>query len=277
MASADNTWSPADNPYAIAVSEAQWWFRSVQLTVLRMHGEDDYRAGFSSRQLDARQLIMALCQLRVAENLQQLALGELDVGHDVCDALGRAHEKFNEMVPDLQHMRNGLVHFDEWTRGKGRAGPQKIELAAGMSHRDIASKYARFAYDPVTDTVTFGPYSFEVPSALEAAKVLSDAIAEVAFAVDRRAAADLAARTAEVLAASGLADAFAERTVQVSHGADSRVWVSLAAAPGVDRRKVAEQVVVVLGEVGLAVLSSRKPQSNNPAERLSGGEPLYVE
>jgi len=34
-------WSPADNPEAIAVSEAQWWARAAELAVLRMRGSDD--------------------------------------------------------------------------------------------------------------------------------------------------------------------------------------------------------------------------------------------
>jgi hypothetical protein len=41
-------WSPADNPYAIAVSEAQWWQRAVRLAVLRVQGEDDNRIAWSS-------------------------------------------------------------------------------------------------------------------------------------------------------------------------------------------------------------------------------------
>ena len=68
-------WSPADNPYAIAVSEAQWWQRAVQLAVLRMRGGDDSRiAWFSSRQIDARQLVFALRQLLAAEQLEQAVL-----------------------------------------------------------------------------------------------------------------------------------------------------------------------------------------------------------
>lgn len=38
-------WSPADNPYAIAVSQSQLWRDVVRLAVLRMRDEDDRRAG----------------------------------------------------------------------------------------------------------------------------------------------------------------------------------------------------------------------------------------
>lgn len=60
----DVDWSPADNPGAIAVSEIQWWAHAAELAVLRMRGSDDHRISwFSSRQIDARQLILALRQL----------------------------------------------------------------------------------------------------------------------------------------------------------------------------------------------------------------------
>ena len=66
-------WSPADNPYALAVSEAQWWQRAARLGVLRLRDADDRRISwFSSRQIDARQLVFALRQLLHAERLEQV-------------------------------------------------------------------------------------------------------------------------------------------------------------------------------------------------------------
>ena len=53
-------WSPADNPYAIAVSQSQLWREIVQLTVSRMRDEDDRRVGWSSRQLDAHVLVVGV-------------------------------------------------------------------------------------------------------------------------------------------------------------------------------------------------------------------------
>ncbi len=71
-------WSPADHPYAIAVSEAQWWQRAAELAVLRLRDDDDPRISwFSSRQIDARQLVFALRQLLNAERLEQVALSTL--------------------------------------------------------------------------------------------------------------------------------------------------------------------------------------------------------
>src|SRR5260370_17321031 len=68
-------WSPADNPHAIAISEAQWWQRAVQLAVLRLRDPGDQRISwFSTRQIDARQLVFALRQILNAEPLPSAAL-----------------------------------------------------------------------------------------------------------------------------------------------------------------------------------------------------------
>ncbi len=272
MSSTSGSWSPADNPYAIAVSEAQWWYRSAVLTALRIHGEDDLRVGFSSHQIDARHLVVELWQLRVAGSFQQEALRELGVERSVVAALGRARGQFDKSVRDIEHIRNGLVHFDDWARGEG-AGPQKRDFAAGMERRDVASKYSRFGYDPTADEITFGPYSFQVSASVDAAKDLAYAIFQAAFAVDQRAAVELRGRTVDALAASEVLGS----VVQVSPGRDRRIWVSLPNTPGVDRRTLSEEVVAVLSESGLRLLSSMEPQSSNSAERLLGGEALYVE
>ena len=87
-------WSPADNPYAIAVSEAQWWQRAVQFAVLRIRGDDDNRiASFSSRQIDARQLVFALRQLLTAEQLEQVALKALGMDPAVGQELAKARKR----------------------------------------------------------------------------------------------------------------------------------------------------------------------------------------
>lgn len=91
--SSPDAWSPADNPYAIAVSQAQLWRDIVRLTVTRMRDEDDRRAGwFSSRQLDAHVLVMTLRQLLTAEQLEQVALEELVIDIAVREALAQARE-----------------------------------------------------------------------------------------------------------------------------------------------------------------------------------------
>jgi hypothetical protein len=71
-------WSPADHPYAIASSQAQWWLSTVRLSAARLKDPDDPRSGpTNSHQVDARTLVLALPQLLKAESLEQFALNEL--------------------------------------------------------------------------------------------------------------------------------------------------------------------------------------------------------
>lgn len=271
------TWSPADNPYAIAVSEAQWWLRCAQLACRRMHDGDDPRSSvFSSRQIDARQLVVALWQLLMAEKLQQVALRALGMDRAVCAELSRARQRFEKALPGIKHMRDALMHFDEWARGEG-SGPQKKDVLAGKALRDVASMYWGFAYDPEDDTITLGPYVVQVDTAVRAATALADDIYQAARAVDQQNAAELRARTVEAIAATGLSCGSAGDALTVSPGRDTRVWLSLdTTAAGHDRRALSEQVIAALAVVGLQLVSFAEPQSNNPAERLRTGEALYV-
>lgn len=154
---ASDDWSPADNPYAIAVSQSQLWRDVVRLSVRRMRDEDDRRVGWSSRQLDAHVLIMTLRQLLTAEELEQASLEELDVDSMVNMALAQARRSFEEALPGIKDMRDALMHFDKWSRGKGR-GPQAARRNAGQAVREVARDYWRFGYDPAAGTVSFGPY-----------------------------------------------------------------------------------------------------------------------
>jgi hypothetical protein len=107
-------WSPADHPYAIGVSEAQWWQRAAELAVLRLRDDDDRRISwFSSRQIDARQLVLALRQLLNAERLEQVALKARDMAPDVTTALAQARQRFEDALPGIKQMRDALMHFDE--------------------------------------------------------------------------------------------------------------------------------------------------------------------
>ncbi len=276
MSDTASTWSPADNPYAIAVSEAQWWFRSAALASYRIHDNDDLRAGFSSRQMDARQLVVALWQLLVAEKLQQVALRALRMDQSVYAGLSRARTRFEQALPGIKHMRDALMHFDEWARGEG-SGPQAKDVKAGKALRDVASMYWGFGYDPQDDTITLGPFVFEVEPAIRAAKDLVDAIYLAARAVDARNSADLRARTIQTLGAAGLHGDSAGDALRVSPGVDMRVWLSLdMAAATHEHEALSEQVIAALANAGLQLMSSMEPQSNNPAERLLKGEALYV-
>lgn len=183
----DAVWSPADHPYAIAVSEAMWWRCAVQLAVARLDDSNDPRsAPVSSQQVDARNLVFALVQLLAAENLEQTALRGLGVATEIREELAAARGRFLAALPDIQQMRNALTHFDEWAVGYGR-GPQRRSVEEGSDRRDTASAFWGFGYDPGEQAVRLGPFEISVSSALPAATKLERAIGAAATEVDRRA------------------------------------------------------------------------------------------
>jgi hypothetical protein len=274
-------WSPADNPHAIAISEGQWWQRAVKLTVLRLQDPDDQRISwFSSRQIDARQLIFALRQLLNAERLMDLALEAHGVDTAVRDALAKARQKFEDALPGVKHMRDALMHFDEWSRGTGKFGPQRERRAAGQTLRDVAREYWGFGYDPSAGTVSLGPYTIRIDIADQAAAELSWAIYMAAREVDKKKAAELLARTIDILTSGGVSCASSEEAqVKVRLRDDSRVWLSLATA-GTDepeRRELSQRIVSVLASAGLNLVSTMQAENLEAAERLVRAETLYVE
>jgi hypothetical protein len=180
-------WSPADNPYAIAVSEATWWRCAVKLAVARLGDPVDRRAApLNSTQIDARNLVFALVQLLAAERLEQKALRELGVDAIVGDVLSRARDRYLGDLPDIQEMRNSLTHFDDWAMGRGR-GLQRADVTEGSEPRDVAGHYWGFGYNPTERVVRLGPFKIEVAKAVPAALGLERAICAAAGEVDRQA------------------------------------------------------------------------------------------
>jgi hypothetical protein len=271
-------WSPADNPYAIAVSQSQLWRDVVRLTVLRMRGEDDRPAGwFSSRQLDAHVLVMTLRQILTAEQLEQLALAELGIDSAVGMALAAARKRFEDALPGIKNMRDALMHFDEWSRGKG-LGPQAKRRKAGEALRDIARDYWRFGYDPNASTVSFGPYTIAIDIAERAAAELCNAIYMAAREVDKKNTADLRARTTEALSSADVQYNVPGTILTVSPGTDLRIWLSLNLNPDEEqqRRELSGRIVSALAAAGLHLESTNPAEALDSAERLVRGEALNV-
>lgn len=273
-------WSPADNPYAIAVSQAQWWREAARLAIFRMRRDVEIRLGwYSAPQIDARNLIFALRQLLSAERLEQEALRELGIDSTTRDALAQARKKFEDALPGVKDMRDGLMHFEDWSRGKG-FGPQKKARDAGAALRDVARDYWGFGYDPNAGTVSFGPYTIDIDIAERAANELSHSIYMAAREVDNRNTAELRRRTVDALASSEIECDTPDPELRVSQGQDFKVWVSLNISADPESSKyeeLAECVISALSSAGLQLASQIEPQSNNAAERLARAEPLYVE
>ncbi len=275
-------WSPADNPYAIAVSEAQWWQRAVRLAVLRLRDADDQRISwFSSRQIDARQLVFALRQLLNAERLEQVALKSLGIDPAVGKSLNQARQQFEDALPGFNHMRDALTHFDEWSCGEGKHGPQRERRKAGEALRDVARQYWGFAYNPNAGTVSLGPYTIHVDTADQAAVALSRAIYAAAWEVGKKNTAELRTRTIDSLTNAGIrCDSSDKAVLKVSPGTDFRIWLSLDLTAGSDEhehRELSERIVIALAGAGLRLVSNVPTGTLGSAEPLARGETLYVE
>lgn len=274
-------WSPADNPYAIAVSEAQWWQRTAQLAVLRLRDDDDRRiAWFSSPQIDARQLVFALRQLLNAERLEQVALTALGMDPAVGAALAAARQRFVDALPGVKHMRDALMHFDEWSRGEGKFGPQKQRRDAGAALRDVAREYWGFGYDPSKGAISLGPYTIDVDTADRAAAELSHAIYLAAHEVDKKNITELRAKVIEALSDAGIHHNAPGALLRVSPGNDLRIWLSFdlhADANKEECRELSERVGSALGSAGFLLESTNLAEAMEPVERLLRGEALYVE
>jgi hypothetical protein len=92
------------------------------------------------------------------------------------DALAQARREFEDAVPGIKDMRDAHMHFEDWSRGEGRFGPQRHRRNAGDALRDIARGYWSFGYDPSAGSVSLGPYTIYVDIAVQAAKNLSSAV-----------------------------------------------------------------------------------------------------
>jgi hypothetical protein len=250
--------------------------------VLRLRDADDQRISwFSSRQIDARQLVFALRQILNAERLVAVAMEACGVDMAAHDALAHARQRFEDALPGIKNMRDALMHFDEWSRGRGR-GPQRHRRDAGAALRDVAREYSGFGYDPNAGTVSLGPYTIQVDTADQAAKSLSWAIYQAGREVDQANTAELLSRAVGVLNHAGIScgsTSSEEAPLWVRVKDDSRAWLSLTAV-GLnqpERRELSEKIVSVLTNAGLRLVSIRQAENLEPAERLLRGEVLYVE
>jgi len=271
-------WSPADNPYAIALSESSWLCATVALTVKRMH-DDDVQAGwFSSRQIDARTLVVALRQLLAAVKLERIALTDLGMPAAVIAALDEAEQAFLDALPDIKHVRDGLTHFEDWARGMG-SGPQAAARKNAAAPRDVARDFWSFAYDPATETVTMGPFTFSASAAVPAAGALRAAIYAATREVDQRTMAELHAEVVQALTDAKVPCTSLQDQVRVLQGHDVQIRLSfeLDRVPDTEREELAERVATALADAGLRLASSLFPQALDMTERLVVGEVLRVE
>ncbi|MFD0690934.1 hypothetical protein [Actinomadura fibrosa] len=204
----------------------------VELSRLRIRrGEERWTQPFSSEQIDARVVILALRQLLAAEQLEQLSLKALDIDPTVGHTLKAARDRFEDALPGIKHMRDALTHFEDWSRvrdalthfedwsrGEGRGEPQRSRRGAGEDLRDIARTFSGFGYDSRAGTITLGPYKIGVETASRAAHMLCEAIYAAAREVDKKTAADLRVKAVRILTDAGVKHALADALLPLYYG-----------------------------------------------------------
>jgi hypothetical protein len=167
----EESWSPASNPYAIAVSQSLWALWAIQLFAAdaREHGGDE------RSQIYARQIFGQLRALQRCAEMMAKELLRLGVGQSQRDHLQRTMRDFEAAVPGAASARNILEHFDAYARGEGRLVKQAMKDMDIDVYR-AAAMYWGGGYDPSTETVTEGPFAVVIPIALDSAEALQRAI-----------------------------------------------------------------------------------------------------
>ncbi len=175
----ERCWSPSRNPYAIAVSQAQWAVWAVQLfgREARAHGGD------VQSQIYARQIFGQLRALQRCADMMAYELVRLGVDSGAREELDHAIADFAAAVPGARPARDILEHFDEYARGEGRLVKRAME-ELGIDAREAAAMYWGGGYDPDSEEVAEGPFAVSVPAALDAAERLQQAIYNAGKVVD---------------------------------------------------------------------------------------------
>ncbi len=171
-------WSPAENPYAIAVSQSWWALQTLLLFASQARVSDG-----PEQQIYARQIFGQLRLLRLCAEMQAKELDRLRVNPVEREALVRAIETFDYATPGARDARNILEHFDEYARGEGKLQRDAVrELRLGVN--EAAVLYWGGGYDPTTEQLEEGPFTIDVPAALAAAEALHRAIYTAGKAID---------------------------------------------------------------------------------------------
>ena len=174
----EEQWSPAFNPYAIAVSQSWWGMKAV----LRF-AADARAAQGPEQQIYARQIFGQLRLLHRCAVMQAKELARLGVDGTHRDQLEGEIDVFEAAVPGAKSARDILEHFDEYARGEGRL-QRKAVNELGIDEFEAAAMFWGGGYDPLTEEITEGPFVVAVPQAIEAAQRLYAAIYRAGRAVD---------------------------------------------------------------------------------------------
>ena len=184
MSSADELrWSPAREPYAIALSQSSWSLQSARLFAA------DARKGHGPvQQIYARQLFGQLRVLRRCADMMATELKRQEIDKADRERLDREAKAFDVAVPSAKDARDILEHFDDYARGEGKLAKKAMQ-DLGIDVFEAAALFWGGGYDPLTERLTEGPFEILVPQAIAAAERLQGAIYAAGRAVDRSRAA----------------------------------------------------------------------------------------
>ncbi len=98
--------------------------------------------------------------------------------------------------------------------------------------------------------------------------------------VHKKNVAELRRKTIDALATANIACDSRDAVLKVSPGMDLKIWLSLdmhAQCGASEYEDLTMRIVAALSAAGLRLASSMEPQSQDAAERMTHGVPLYVE
>jgi hypothetical protein len=174
----EGEWSPARDPYAIAVSQS-WWV----VQAIRQFAADTKAAHGPAQQIYARQIFGQLRLLQRCAVMQLAELVSLGVQEVHRDRLRGEIAVFESAVPSAKSARDILEHFDDYARGQGKLQRRAMK-ELGIDVFEAAAMFWGGGYDPFTEEVSEGPFVVAVPLAVMASERLQMAIYEAGRAID---------------------------------------------------------------------------------------------
>jgi hypothetical protein len=172
-------WSPAENPYAIAVSQSWWVLQALLLFASEASGAVDHRQQIYARQIFGQLRLLRLCARMQADELEGLGVSEV-----ARDRLNQAIEDFDTATPDAVAARNMLEHFDDYVRARQGRTPEASDPRGRAEGLRSGSAVLGRRVRPTTEQITEGPVVIHVPTALAASEALHHAIYAAGKAVD---------------------------------------------------------------------------------------------
>jgi hypothetical protein len=163
----DHGWSPADEPYAVAVPEANAWKQAIDLCAYRMRG------GGPDAQIDARLFLLAL---RLLLRTQSMASKAVKTVPAAAQLVNDARRNFDEACPDAKGACDMIEHFGEYALGTGDLQSNVRDRNKRSIDRVAAARDWSLDYDQTVDRIRLGLTEIDVAMVCQHAKLLQHSI-----------------------------------------------------------------------------------------------------